>query len=219
MRKEVNENRIDQFRKKWYESNKEAIECDITLKNMIDKFIENMININCYAQYSEKINKIIEEYDEDLECELSSKKTSYSITNYENFQVEEKQENFIGVYKITLDNRIYIGSTVKSFRTRYAQHCSKFNCLPTKEMLEQGGIFEIIEICNNMKEPEIREMENKWIAHYSDNEEWEIVNKNFAWSNEKKDNTKFHINKELKELIEELGIEKTKEILSNHIDK
>ena len=84
-------------------------------------------------------------------------------------------------------------------------------------MLEQGGIFEIIEICNNMKEPEIREMENKWIAHYSNDEEWEIMNKNFAWSYEK--NMTVKVDKELKELIEELGIEKTKEILKDYIDK
>ena len=75
----------------------------------------------------------------------------------------------------------------------------------------------MLEMCDDMEEPEIRQMENKWIARYINNEEWEIVNKNFAWSYEK--NMTVKVDKELKELIEELGIEKTKEILKDYIDK
>ena len=182
------------------------------------------------SEIIEELNKIIDDYSKDPKWKIVNKRSGINIERVkaigkvkripidcDNFYVDELQENSKGIYKITLDNKIYIGSTVKSFKIRYIQHCSRFNKLPTREMLQQGGIFEVLEVCDGMEEPEIREMENKWIARYINDEEWEIMNKNFAWSYEK--NITEKIDKELKELIEELGIEKSKEILRNYIDK
>ncbi len=104
------------------------------------------------------------------------------LVKYKNLHINKELYNSIGVYKITLDNDIYIGSTVSGFRKRFMKHRYSDNVLPTKNMLENGAIFEIIEICDGMTEPEIREIENIWIEYYKSKSEWNVINSNHAWS-------------------------------------
>ena len=92
------------------------------------------------------------------------------------FLPDEEYNNSIGIYKIVLDNKIYIGSTTEGFRVRFLGHRKKGNKLETKNMLEQGAIFEIIQICDGMKENEIRHIEQQWIEEYRNNPEWIVVN-------------------------------------------
>ena len=95
---------------------------------------------------------------------------------YKEYKIEKRYDNSIGIYKITLDRNIYIGSTVKGFRVRFLQHRKKGNRLITKNMLEQGAIFEMIQICDGMEENEIRHIEQQWIEEYRNNPEWIVVN-------------------------------------------
>ena len=96
--------------------------------------------------------------------------------HYEQYLPNEKYNCSIGVYKIVLDNQIYIGSTTFGFRKRFIGHRSKFNTLPTKEMLDNGGTFDILQICNGMDENEIRHIEDSYIEEYRNNPNWIVVN-------------------------------------------
>lgn len=107
------------------------------------------------------------------------------VLDFPNFKVEDEYWKSIGIYSITLDNNIYIGSTCTGFRIRFIQHRGKNNDLCTKEMIEDGATFQIIEICDNMTEPEVRELENKYIELYKQDDEWNLMNTNNAWSYEK----------------------------------
>lgn len=103
--------------------------------------------------------------------------TSKYRKDFPNFAVEEKYDNSIGVYAITLENQIYIGSTRVGFRTRFKQHNDKkYNKLQTKEMLEQGAVFTILQLCDGMDEVSIRRLEQQWIEEYRNNPEWTVVN-------------------------------------------
>ncbi|MCK9310004.1 MAG: GIY-YIG nuclease family protein [Candidatus Cloacimonetes bacterium] len=101
---------------------------------------------------------------------------------YSNFNISEENENKIGVYTIILDNKIYIGSTIVGFRYRFKEHIKFNNPLPTKYMLENGAKFSILEICDGLDEPMIREIENQYIQEYKNNNNWYVVNKRDAWS-------------------------------------
>jgi len=101
---------------------------------------------------------------------------------YSNFNISEENENKIGIYTIILDKKIYIGSTIVSFRHRFKEHIKFNNSLPTKYMLENDAKFSILEICDGLDEPMIREIENQYIQEYKDEENWNVVNKRDAWS-------------------------------------
>ena len=159
---------------------------------------------------------LIEKYDTPKEIEDNRGKAK---KDYPQYVIEDKYDKSIGVYKITLDNQIYIGSTVVGFRERFISHISKFNTLPTKKMLDNGATFEILQICDGMTENEIRHIEDTWIEEYRSNPKWEVVNelKNVAIKGEHRDNkpkckyTKVKINKN--------ELDKTIELLkSNGID-
>lgn len=96
--------------------------------------------------------------------------------NYPQYVIEEKYNKSIGIYKIVLNNKIYIGSTIQGFRLRFLHHINKDNPLPTKEMLDNGATFEILQLCDGMTENEIRHVENNWIQEYRNDSEWEVVN-------------------------------------------
>lgn len=101
---------------------------------------------------------------------------------FPNFKVSVEDFDSIGVYKIQLDNKVYIGSTVVGFRARFQQHKGKKNTLQTREMLKNGAEFTILEKCNGMTEPEVRNIENEWIKYYYYKEEYVLVNEREAYS-------------------------------------
>lgn len=106
--------------------------------------------------------------------------------NFPNFKVSIEDFDSIGVYKIQLENKVYIGSTTAGFRRRFLGHNDKSNALSTKDMLRNGAEFTILEKCNGMTEQEVRDIENEWIRAYSENPEYVLVNEREAHSNEKK---------------------------------
>lgn len=104
---------------------------------------------------------------------------------HNNLNISEEDENKTGVYAIILDKKIYIGSTIVGFRHRFKEHIKYNNLLPTKNMLENGGIFTILEICDRLDEPTVRRIENQYIQEYRNNENWDVINKRDAWSFQK----------------------------------
>ena len=125
------------------------------------------------------IDKIYNERKDKVDCRFWKK-------YYPNLKVPEEDFESIGIYKIQLGRNVYIGSTVAGFRKRFQNHRDKKNPLPTRDMLENGAEFTILEKCNGMTEPEVRGIENKWIRAYSENPEYILVNEREAHSNEKK---------------------------------
>lgn len=95
-----------------------------------------------------------------------------------NYLVQENDNNAIGVYKIQLNNMVYIGSTINGFRKRYVQHVkNRDGFMPhTQKMLENGATFEIIwKSIKNETEEQIRNMEQKYIDEYTING-FDVVN-------------------------------------------
>ena len=85
----------------------------------------------------------------------------YTLTN--------EQGRLKGVYKIQLDNEVYVGSTTVGFRTRYRQHSNNENNMTphTQDLLKRGASFEILWIADeNDSETTIRQRENDYIEQY-----------------------------------------------------
>lgn len=94
------------------------------------------------------------------------------------YNLDKEQGNLKGVYKIQLNNKVYIGSTIVGFRTRYRQHCINNQGLSThtQALLKQGASFEILWIADkNDSESTIRQKENDYIEQYR-NDEYDMLN-------------------------------------------
>ena len=140
--------------------------------------------LDTYCSYHTQGHKII--IDEIYKERKKKVDNRFGKINYPSFKVPEEDFDSIGIYKIQLNNDVYIGSTTAGFRARFQQHICNYNTLSTKEMIENGAEFTILEKCNGMTEPEVRDIENKWIRVYSNNPEYVLVNKFEAHSLEKK---------------------------------
>ena len=117
---------------------------------------------------------IIEIYDEPKnkseKIRGRKKFTTYKYPDLGKCNITTEQEELKGVYKIQLDNQVYIGSTVVGFRTRYRQHCINYRDLSTHthDLLENGASFDIMWIADeNDSEATIREMEYAYIKYYT----------------------------------------------------
>lgn len=108
----------------------------------------------------------------------STKRRKY-IDNIDNFDVPIFMENMPGVYKIQLDNYVYIGSTTVSYCDRYLGHMNKnstvsirgfiYNDIEIKntyDMLMNGGVYTSLYAMEEENEYEIRLMEEKFIENY-----------------------------------------------------
>jgi hypothetical protein len=146
-----------------------------------------------YFKYHKSGNKFIidEIYEEVLEKTDGRKNNTGGANNrkeFPNFLISKEDETKIGIYKIVLNNNIYIGSTIASFRRRFLQHNNeKFNKVPfTSDMLREGATFEIIELCDGLTEMQIRTKENQYIKQYREDKDWNIINSRDAWEYAKK---------------------------------
>lgn len=97
----------------------------------------------------------------------------------DNFDVPVFMEDMPGVYKIQLDNHVYIGSTKQDYCRRYLGHMNKkcavsirsfiYNGIKIKnthDMLMNGGVYSPIYAMEEESEQEIRLMEEKFIRDY-----------------------------------------------------
>ena len=103
--------------------------------------------------------------------------------NFEKFKIDKKDENNIGVYRIiNYDTKeVYIGSTIRGFRSRFREHYNCYdNRMPhTYNLLNNGGVFEIIESMNNSTEKEIRLREQYYIDRYNENNNYILINNRY----------------------------------------
>lgn len=90
-----------------------------------------------------------------------------------NVNIENKHKS--GIYKIQLNNIIYIGQTV-DFKNRYTQHYTNPNgfCKNTQKLLKHGAIFSIIEIIEDKEKRLKKELE--YIEKYSNDENYICIN-------------------------------------------
>lgn len=135
--------------------------------------VKQIKEINTICKY-EKIGrkyKIIKIYEEPLEYFDNRKKKGRD--DLLNISIEDKYKS--GVYKIQLNNIIYIGQT-SNFSHRFYQHANNSNgfCKNTQKLLKQGAIFSIIEIVEDKEERINKELE--YIEKYSNNENYICIN-------------------------------------------
>ena len=98
------------------------------------------------------------------------KYTTYKHPDLGKCNITVMQEKLKGVYKIQLNNQVYIGSTIVGFRIRYRQHCTNYKHLSTHthDLLEKGASFDIVWIADeNDSEATVREMEYAYIKYYA----------------------------------------------------
>lgn len=121
----------------------------------------------------------------DKKVEVSERKFNYkgTVRDYEPLKVEEKHFNSNGVYIITLENKIYIGSTTAGFKSRFLQHYN--NHSSTEEisnMLNNGGRFETLWISPDNNVSDIRSKEVEYIKKYKKLNIYTIINKYHNWN-------------------------------------
>lgn len=135
-----------------------------------------------YEKYKTKY-KIIEIYKEPLK--YIDGRWVDNRNDLFNVNIENKHKS--GIYKIQLNNIIYIGQTV-DFKNRYTQHYTNPNgfCKNTQKLLKQGAIFSIIEIIEDKEKRLKKELE--YIEKYSNDENYICINEknNYNKLNKKK---------------------------------
>ena len=98
--------------------------------------------------------------------------------DYKQFKIPLEDENKCGVYSITLNNDIYVGSTINNFRERFREHTYKNNPLKhTYDMIHNGGIFKTLWIAEEgTSEFIIRTKEREYIKYYEVLSNWNLIN-------------------------------------------
>lgn len=101
----------------------------------------------------------------------------YRHPNLGIYNLTDEQNDLKGVYKIQLNDTVYIGSTIASFKTRYRQHCIDNDVIPyTHDLLEKGATFDILWIADkNNTEENIRMNEYNYIKEYI-NQGYDVLN-------------------------------------------
>lgn len=91
--------------------------------------------------------------------------------HFDCYKVDKSHNKSKGVYKIQLDNFVYVGSTITDFRTRFLQHYNN-HCkqMPhTQQLLLSGGTFEVLWVADETDAEEIvREKERQYIQEFKD---------------------------------------------------
>ena len=123
----------------------------------------------------EKINRkflITEIYDK-----IKPEKPTGNYINYDQFLLSYEDGKKKGVYIIQKDDKVYIGSTIVSFRSRFLEHMDKKNKLITYDMLHNGATFNVLWFANeNDEEYIIRKKEEEYIEYYSNLNQYDVVN-------------------------------------------
>ena len=133
--------------------------------NSKDKQLSELSKI-CKIEKDKTKYKITEIYDEIIDD--NRRKSHFSeLTN-----ISKEDEHKSGVYKIQLDNDIYIGQT-NDFKRRFYQHYYGQNIrykgfgTDTEKLLRNGGSFEVLEFEDNVEQRLLKE--NYWVQYYSQN--------------------------------------------------
>ena len=143
-----------------------------------DKQLNELSKI-CKIEKNKTRYKITEIYDEIIDD--NRRKSHFSeLTN-----ISKEDEHKSGVYKIQLDNDIYIGQT-NDLKRRFYQHYYGQNIrykgfgADTEKLLRNGGSFEVLEFEDNVEQRLLKE--NYWVQYYSQNN-YNILNTEKLLSN------------------------------------
>lgn len=106
--------------------------------------------------------KIIEIYSENR---IKPRIKSYHDDTVAKFKINPLDKNKAGIYKIQLNDTIYIGQT-NNFIERFYQHNAKLNRMnkSTKPLLEQGATMEILEFEEDLENRLLKE--SKYVIEY-----------------------------------------------------
>lgn len=97
---------------------------------------------------------------------------------YDGYTIGAEEDGLKGVYAIVLNDQIYIGSTYTTFRKRFSSHKSgSCNQRHTKDMLDNGGTFQILWSSDVDDEYIIREVEQMYIDYLMTNPSLTLVNR------------------------------------------
>ena len=137
-----------------------------------------------YFNYHKEGNKFIidEIYDAPLK---KTDKRMYgnnkgNTKQYKEFNVDEDEENNIGIYYIILNDDIYIGSTYAGFKKRFLQHYygESPSMKHTYKLLQNGGVFNILYNMSGIDDIQlIRMVEHYFIDYFDSNVEFNVINK------------------------------------------
>lgn len=146
----------------------EEIKCGQSKKSQL----KNWARYFCFDRDGNKIiiNKIYDTPKKKIDKRGGNMWNHPKYPNLGIYNITKEQSNFKGVYKIQLNNNVYIGSTTVAFRTRYRQHCANYNNMSTHthELLKQGASFDILWIADESdSETTIRQKENDYIEQYT----------------------------------------------------
>lgn len=132
--------------------------------------------------------KIIEIYSEDR---IKPRIKSYHDDTATKFNINPLDKNRAGIYKIQLNNTIYIGQT-NNFIERFYQHNAKINKMnkSTKPLLEQGAIMEVLEFEEDLENRLLKEskytIEHKLNGFNVINDLSRIVKEDYSKENRKR---------------------------------
>lgn len=145
--------------------------------------------IERYCNYEKDKNKyiIIKIFDKPKQKEM----THLAKDNYKNLKIPQEQWSNYGIYGIKLNNDIYVGSTIASFKERYRKHKKGYDELMrhTYELINRGGNFEVLSDMTGIKDVElIRMVENEFIKYYLEHPDWNLINKYKSSYKDKKEN-------------------------------
>ena len=132
--------------------------------------------------------KFVKELSED---DKIKKTKSYRNKTMERFNINPINKNKSGIYKIQLENTIYIGQT-NNFIERYYQHNSKLNRMnkSTKTLLDNGALMEVIEFEDDLEKRLLKEskyaIEYKLMGFNVINNFNRIVKENYSKNNKEK---------------------------------
>lgn len=135
------------------------------------KLIKRNLERVCDIHKAEKGNSLIvtKVYNEPTEkIDLRKNNTSHNV----------KYKQFLGggIYKIQLDNKVYIGQTIK-FNQRYENHRNNYKNNPkTNELLKQGATFEPLEIIENTQDKNFMYTREQYWYDYYKNLGYDMVN-------------------------------------------
>jgi len=132
--------------------------------------------------------KIIEIYSEN---KIKPRIKSYHNDTATKFNINPLDKNRAGIYKIQLNNTIYIGQT-NNFIERFYQHNAKINRMNkiTKPLLDDGATMEIIELEEDLEKRLLKE--SKYTVEYKLNvfnvlnDFTRIVKENYSKENRKR---------------------------------
>lgn len=139
-------------------------------KNQLEKWQKNYEIEKIKTKYI--IKREFEEYEKEYINSFIKSKRLKLFNLYEG-KYEDKDRPVI--YKIILDDKIYIGQAKKLYDRLYSHYITKES--QGGKLLRKGGKMYVIKFTEGLDKREINKIEKSLIVEYENNENWFCVNK------------------------------------------